>query len=418
MTSYLKYLLVGFILLWTSASNAQDSLQLRNLDYYLEQGLKNSPLLKNNINSVESNKLDSIINNALNKPLVQTIGQYWYAPTGKNWGYDNNTTNGGQYTGLVQVSKNLLNRKNLQIQNQLNSALKDSILISNRINQNDLKKAIVDMYLISFQDYKQMTIFNDLFGILSKQNAILKELLKSAFFTQADYLAFRIDLQQSEITWQSSKVQYLQDLLALNILCNINDTSIVKLADPQIVQQFAFTSDNNPYLFKYKIDSLIVERNRRMVDIYYRPQLNAGANAGFNSIKYAEIPQNFGYSAFLNFSIPIYDGHQRQYQYKKFDINQLTIINYKNQYLNRLTLKLKTINEQIRVNQNLLLLIQRQDSDIENLLKISQQRLYSGDMSAIDYLSIVQRYLNIKVNINQLQIQRQRLISEFNYRSW
>jgi outer membrane protein TolC len=407
-----------FILMSSLNALGQDSLPKRSLDYYLEVGVLNSPLLRENLNAVELNRLDSLINIATNKPFVQSAGQYLYAPNGNNWGYDENITNGGQYSGLLQVSRNIFYRKNLKIQNLLNSALKDSINNSIRINQNDLRKAIIDMYLISFQDYRQMEIFHEIFEILSQQNDILKELLKSAFFSQSDYLAFRIDLQQSEINWHASRIQYLQDLLALNIMCNINDTTLVTLEHPNLQQKPVFNFDNNPYLIRYKIDSLIIERNRRMIDIYYRPKLNVTADGGINAVKFANIPRNYGASIFLDFSIPIYNGNQRKLQYQKLNVSQLNVKNYRNQYITRLTLKLKTINEQIRVNKTLLELIEKQNTDIENLLKISKARLYNGDMSAIDYLLIVQRYLNIKVNINQLNVQRFRLVSEFNYRSW
>lgn len=407
-----------FLFWLTSESLGQDSLQTRPLNFYLDQGLQNSPLLKDNINAIELNRFDSLINIAINKPFVQAVGQYLYAPNTGQWGYDENITNGGQYTGLIQVSRNLFYRKNLKIQNSLNSALKDSIVNTLRINQNDLRKAIIDFYLISFQDYRQMEIFHDLFLILTEQNNILKKLMSSSFFTQADYLAFRVDLQQSEINWQTAKVQYLQDLLALNIFCNLNDTALVRLEEPILNQKPAFSFENNPYLLRYRYDSIIVERNRRTVDILYRPKLNLTADAGLNAIRAKNIPQNFGYGIFLDFSIPIYNGNLRRFQYQKLNVNQFTIRNYKFQYTTRLRLKLHTINEQIKVNQTLLQLIEKQNTDIENLLKISQLRLYNGDISTIDYLLIVQRYLNIKINLNQLRIQRIRLISEFNFRSW
>jgi hypothetical protein len=418
MPNIFKVLFFFLLLSYSFNSSGQDSLQKRNLEYYLTMGILNSPLLKDNINSVEINRLDSLLNIAMNKPFVQSVGQYLYAPGSNNWGYDQNITNGGQDTGLLQVSRNLLYRKNVKIQNQLNSALKDSLINTIRINQNDLRKAIIDIYLISFQDFRQMMIFQELFNILSEQNNILKDLLKSAFFSQADYLAFRVDLQQSEINWQASKVQFLQDLLALNIICNINDTTLVNLEDPRLSQKPVFNFENNPYLLRYRYDSLIVEKSRRVIDIYYRPKLNLTADGGINAVKYGNIPKNYGYSLFMDFSMPIYNGKQRKYQYQKLNVQQRTIWNYRNQYVTRLTLKLKTINEQIKVNRALLLLIEKQNTDIENLLKLSKIRLYSGDMSAIDYLLIIQRYLNIKININQLNIQRLRLISEFNYRNW
>ena len=263
-----------------------------------------------------------------------------------------------------------------------------------------------------------MVLFGDLFQILSRQNNILKELLRSAIFNQSDYLAFRVDLQQSEINYEGANVQFLQDILALNILCNLPETGLVRLEKPALTLQPRFTLEDNPYLLRYQYDSLIVERNRRVIDIFYRPSLDLVANAGTNAISASLLTRRFGYSIGLNFTMPIYNGNQRRLQYQKLDVSQLNIQNYRNQYINRFNLRLRTINEQLRVNQNLLGMTEKQNTDVENLLTVSQARLYRGDMSAIDYLLIVQRYINSKLSLNQLNLQRQRLISEFNYRNF
>lgn len=397
---------------------SQDTLPRRTLDYYLEQGLANSPLVAENINSLSLNRLDSLLNVAANKPYVQAIGQVLYAPSGKNFGYDQSTTNGGQYTALIQANRNLLYRRNLQIQNNLNAALRDSLRNTLRVSRNDLAKGITDQYITAWQDYQQMTIYGQLVNTLSRQNEALKALLRSALFMQSDYLAFRVDLQQSEINYEGAKVQLLADLLLLNTLCNIPDTSRVQLAPPGLMARPIFSLDDNPYLLRYRYDSLIVERNRRVIDIFYRPSLDFVVNAGTNAVSPLAIGRRFGFSLGLNFAMPIYNGGQRQLQYQKLDVSQLNIQNYRNQYLNRYNLRVRTITEQLRVNQTLLERIEKQNTDVENLLTISQARLYRGDMSAIDYLLIVQRFLNIKLSLNQLIVQRQRFISDFNYRNF
>lgn len=390
----------------------------RTLDYYLEEGLTNSPLLQENANALYLNRLDSLLNVAATKPYVQEIGQFLYAPAGQNWGYDNNTTNGGQYTGIVQVNRNLFYRRNLRIRNGLNSALADSVRNTVRINDNDLQNAIVDLYLTAYQDYRQVVIYNTLFQTLSRQNELLKDLLRAAIFNQSDYLVFRVDLQQSELNLTTSKLLMMHNLLSINVLCNIPDTELVHLDLPDLTPNVRYLLDDNPYLLRFRYDSLVVERNRRTIDIQYRPTLDAVVNAGTNAVNAAFIPRRFGFSAGLNFSIPIYNGNQRQLQYQKLDIAQINIANYRDQYLNRYNLRVRTVTEQLRVNQNLLDLTEKQNTDVANLLTVSQARLFSIDMSAIDYLLIVQRYLNIKLTIDQLNIQRQRYINEFNYRAF
>lgn len=419
MTMGVKKWLAGIVFCGAAlAGYGQDTLPHRTLAFYVEQGLANSPLLKETSNALLLNRLDSLLNIAINKPYVQAIGQYLYAPAGTNYGYDQNTTNGGQYTGLIQANRNLLYRRNLRIQNSLTAALRDSVANSLRINENDLQKAIIDSYLTAYQDYQQMIVFGDLFQILSRQNNVLKDLLRSAIFNQSDYLAFRVDLQQSEINHEAAKVQFLQDLLTLNTLCNIPETGLVRLDKPVLGLRPRFSLDDNPYLLRFRFDSLIVERNRRMIDISYRPALDLVANVGTNAISADLITRRFGYSLGLNLAMPIYNGGQRRLQYQKLNVARINIRNYRNQYINRFNLRLRTVNEQLRVNQTILQLTEKQNADVDNLLTVSQARLYRGDLSAIDYLLIVQRYINIKLALNQLAVQRQRLISEFNYRNF
>ncbi len=322
------------------------------------------------------------------------------------------------YTGVIQANRNLLYRRNLRIQNNLNAALRDSLVNTVHINQNDLQKAIIDLYLTAYQDYQQMVIFGDLYQIFNRQNEVLKELLRKALFNQSDYLAFRVDWQQSEVNYEGAKVQFLQDILTLNTFCNIPETGLVRLEKPALTPQARFTLDDNPYFLRYRYDSVIVERNRRVIDIFYRPALDLVVNAGTNAISPDLITRRFGYSLGLNFAMPIYNGNQRKLQYQKLDVAQLTIRNYRNQYINRFNLQLRTVNEQLRVNQNLISLTEKQNTDVENLLTISQARLYRGDISAIDYLLIVQRYLNVKLTLNQLTVQQQRYINTFNYRNF
>jgi outer membrane protein TolC len=410
--------LIIWLLFFSGFSYGQDTLPRRSLAYYLDEGLANSPLLKETSNALVLNQLDSLLNVAINKPYVQAIGQVLYAPAGKNFGYDQNTTNGGQYTALIQANRNLLYRRNLRIQNSLNAALRDTLRNTLRISRNDLAKGITDQYLTAWQDYQQMTIYGQLVSTLSRQNEALKALLRSALFMQSDYLAFRVDLQQSEINYEGAKVQFLADLLLLNTICNIPDTSRVQLESPGLVARPIFTLDDNPYLLRYQFDSLIVERNRRVIDIFYRPSLDLVANTGTNAVSPLFIGRRFGFSLGLNFVMPIYNGGQRRLQYQKLNVSQLNIQNYRTQYINRYNLRVRTITEQLRVNENLLERIGKQNTDVDNLLTISQARLYRGDMSAIDYLLIVQRFLTIKLNLNQLTVQRQRFISDFNYRNF
>ncbi len=76
----LTALLCWLLLSIARPAAGQDSLKHRTLDFYLEQGLQNSPRVAENINSLSLNRRDSLLNVAVNKPYVQAIGQFLYAP--------------------------------------------------------------------------------------------------------------------------------------------------------------------------------------------------------------------------------------------------------------------------------------------------------------------------------------------------
>ena len=90
--------------------------QNNTLDYFLEQGLRNSPLLKDYQNQVQSNLLDSQRITAGYKPQVTGNSFNSYAPVINGYGYDKAITNGGTFSTLVGVNKSLVSKKNLDNQ--------------------------------------------------------------------------------------------------------------------------------------------------------------------------------------------------------------------------------------------------------------------------------------------------------------
>ncbi len=62
--------------------------QQKNLDYFIQQGLDNSPLLKDYQNQVQINRVDSQRIRATYKPQVTGTSNNAYAPVIKGYGYD------------------------------------------------------------------------------------------------------------------------------------------------------------------------------------------------------------------------------------------------------------------------------------------------------------------------------------------
>jgi outer membrane protein TolC len=88
--------------------------QSRTLDFYLDAGIQNSPLLKDYYNQVSLAISDSLLIRASKLPQVEARSQLLYSPVYRNFGYDEVITDGGNYQGVIGITQNILNRRDLR----------------------------------------------------------------------------------------------------------------------------------------------------------------------------------------------------------------------------------------------------------------------------------------------------------------
>src|SRR4051794_39507771 len=90
--------------------------QPRNLEYFINAGLANSPLLHDLGNQAASGAIDSQRLRATYRPLVTGTSNNFTAPIINGWGYDEAITNQGGYATYVSVNENFIGRNNLNAQ--------------------------------------------------------------------------------------------------------------------------------------------------------------------------------------------------------------------------------------------------------------------------------------------------------------
>ena len=118
-----------FILLLFSCITLFASSQTRSLDFYLNEGMQNSPLLKDLRNQLNTASFDTLLALAARKPQVEVISQLLYSPVYGKFGYDEVITDGGNYQAVASVSQNIFNRK--ETDNKLQAIGLRGQLISN-----------------------------------------------------------------------------------------------------------------------------------------------------------------------------------------------------------------------------------------------------------------------------------------------
>src|ERR1051326_3170207 len=84
--------------------------QEKNLDYFINAALQNSPLLKDYSNQVLLNSIDSARIRAGYRPQVNGKSTNLYAPVVSGWGYDEAITNIGNFSELLTVDKQIINK--------------------------------------------------------------------------------------------------------------------------------------------------------------------------------------------------------------------------------------------------------------------------------------------------------------------
>ena len=404
-----------FILSFCTAFTFYSWAQKNNLDYFVNQAIANSPLLKDYQNQVLSFSLDSQIIRASLKPQVNGISNNSYAPIIKGWGYDEVISNGQQLSALIQVSKSFLSSKtiasqiaNLQLQSQ---AIANTV----KISEQDVIKTITDQYIVTFGEQLQLDFNYKINNLLRKEDSLLKKLTQDNVFKQNEYLAFVVTLQQQLLTTSQLETQYNFDYAALNYLAGIVDTVTTRLQDPQLNTKSFGDFTNSVFYRQFVLDSLKLVNDRMLIDLSYRPKINAYGDVGYNSSLTYRPYKNFGTSVGVNLTIPIYDGKQKKLQYAKIDIQDRTRMFKRDFFIQQRNQQILQLIQQLNSTDKLIDQINKQIKYTETLIAVNEKLLATGDIRLTDFILTLNNYFNAKNLVTQNYITHLKIVNQLNY---
>ena len=404
-----------FILSFCTAIVFNSWAQKKDLDYFVNQAINNSPLLKDYQNQVLSFSLDSQIIRASLKPQVNGISNNSYAPIINGWGYDEVISNGQQLSALIQVSKSFLSSKtiasqiaNLQLQSQ-------TIANNVKISEQDVIKAITDQYIVTYGEQLQLDYNYEINDLLRKEDSLLKKLTQDNVYKQNEYLTFLVTLQQQLLSTSQLETQYNFDYAALNYLAGIVDTTTTRLQDPQLNSKTFGDFTNSVFYRQFVLDSLKLANDRMLVDLNYRPKINAYGDGGYNSSLTYKPYKNFGVSVGVNLTIPIYDGRQKKLQYSKIDLQERTRIFKRDFFILQRNQQMLQLIQQLNATDKLIVQVNKQIKYTETLIIVSQKLLATGDIRLTDFILTLNNYFNAKFLVAQNNITRLKIINQINY---
>ena len=389
--------------------------QSKNLSYFINNSVNNSPQLYEYQNLLLANSIDSQLILAANRFQLTGSGNSYYAPVINGYGYDVAITNGQQLSALVALNKQIYNKRNLSLQFQNLQLQRDSLHVSSAISTQDIKKSVITQYITTYGDQLQIDFNNEVISLLSNEESILKKLTQKNVYKQADYLSFLVTLQQQELTRSQLLVQYKNDYATLNYIAGIVDTSVTTLAPPELSLVRNLVYDSSAFVLKYRIDSLRLINQRSIIDVGYRPKVSLFADAGYQTTFTIAPYKNFGTTVGINLTIPIYDGHQKQLQYTKINIEERTRQRQKDFFTRQLTQQIQQLQQQLAALEGLIDPINKQIQYLETLINVNARLLETGDIKITDYVLALNNYITSRNLVVQNRIARYLVINQLNY---
>lgn len=389
--------------------------QHNTLDYFVQQAVANSPLLKDYQNQVRSNYYDSLLIRAANRPQVSFNSTDSYAPVLAGFGYDGAISNGQNVNALVAVNKALLSKGNLNAQFQTLQLQAQSTRNLSKITEQDLKRTVAAQYVTTYGEMLQTDFNQETIALLQREEAILKKLTQQNVYKQRDYLLFLVTLQQQQLTFRQLDIQFRYDLGTLNYLSGIYDTSMVKLQSPAI--QTASIPDVTRSIFfeKYRLDSLTLANNKLVLDYTYQPKINLMADGGYLSSLNYQPYKNFGTSFGIGITVPIYDGHQKRLQYSKINLSEDTRIQNKTFFTNQYNQQIAQLNRQLAAVNEQIAAINEQIKYAQSLIQVDEKLLQTGELTIAEYVVSLNSYLNAKNLLTQNTVARLQVINQLLY---
>jgi outer membrane protein TolC len=212
-------------------------------------------------------------------------------------------------------------------------------------------------------------------------------------------------------------LQFKTDYETLNYLCGIYDTTRFVLADPGLISTPPMGTRNTLFFRQFVIDSLKLVNSARQIDFDYQPKLSVFADGGYLSSLAVTPWKNFGISAGLSLTVPVYDGRQKQMQHNQVSISESTRSNYQDFFENQYRQQIVLLEHQLSSIDQITKKILEQQKYSRALIDANRALLNTGDISVSDYILSVNNYLNANNVLIENTIERFRIINDLNYRT-
>ena len=117
----------------------------------------------------------------------------------------------------------------------------------------------------------------------------------------------------------------------------------------------------------------------------------------------------------FTFSVPIYDGHQKKMQYDKLNLSAKSVASYRDFFTHQQQQQLNLIRQQINQTDALFPKINEQIRFSKGLIEVDSKLMHTGDLRVADFVIAINNYMAAQNLLRQTNVNRLKLINQFNY---
>lgn len=416
-------------------SNGQEKDE-RSLQYYIRTAKENSPLIKDYRNQLaiqqaELKRLKALYTHSrlelngdyLFVPVISKDGGRtafkWNAQDGTDYyGYDLGESSGHLHAGATWYHP-LLGGKSYKTAREESKIDEEMTNLHIRMEEHQLERSVTEQYLLCLLDKIQMDFSDSVASLLEKQIDIVQKLTANGMAKVSDLQLLRIELQANTEAHTASCYSYHTHLMDLNLLCGIDDKSDVSLADvclnaplsSPIGRQSLFSE-------QFKLDSIKSAASLRSFNLQYKPRLDLFVNSGMQISNFSGWYRHFGWSAGLTFSWTLFDGGQKRWKERQMQLQQSSIQTYKDNAEYQRTMRLSQCLSELAGYDERKQSLHRQLAEYESILSGYQKEIQAGQVSVLDYITVLRNRIQAERDYLLLQTNRQLIITAYNYWNW
>ncbi|MEJ2055279.1 MAG: TolC family protein [Calditrichaceae bacterium] len=402
----------------------------KSLEYFIDTADKNSPVLNEYRSLQDINQLQLKLDKAENSAFhVSLSGDYLFAPYFNNHGdlistnpspdaigYDAGITNGGLYSAQLNLERNIFNGSVLNALERQANFREKNYYYNFDLEKHNLKKQVTEQYLTAYHSLQSAQLHEEVVDNLQEQLKLTAEMVKKGYVRSSDYLLLKIELENQKINQNNTRNAYRSELLQLNTLCGITDTNQVIIQPVKLDMH----EKNKPssFLRKYNLDSLSLIAQQKLFETKYQPQIKVFANTGLNAVELDNIQRRLGMSAGISLSLAILDGNQKNLTRQQNRISRQSIGEYRRYAMNNITVQRSKLKQRIVLMNKNLQSLSRQIDDYRTMIDISDNQLQQGNISMIDYLTLLRGFTDLRQQRIDMEMNYQIEINNYNYWNW